>query len=80
MAPADPRIVHWTDHALTKAELLNASRADIETAVLESHRRRTRNTGGADWLITAGRLAIAYNHPDGDDELAALIVTLWRRA
>jgi hypothetical protein len=80
MPPAEPRIIRWTDHALTKAELLSSSRADVETAVLEGHGRRTRNTGAADWLISAGRLAIAYNHPDGDDDLAALIVTLWRRA
>ena len=80
MPPADPRIVRWTDHALAKAELLGWSRADVESALLEGHGRRARNTGSADWLVTAGRLAVAYNHPDLEDELAALIVTLWRRA
>jgi hypothetical protein len=49
-------------------------------AVLEGHRQRRRNTRAADWLIVAGRLAIAYNHPDGDDDLVALVVTLWRTA
>ena len=48
--------------------------------MLEGHRQRTRNTGSADWLTTAGRLAVAYNHPHEGDELVALIVTLWRGA
>ena len=75
-----PRLVRWTDHAVVKAELLGYSRADIEDAILEGHEGRTRNTGAADWLLTVGRLEVAYNHPDGDDDLAALVVTLWRRA
>jgi alkylation response protein AidB-like acyl-CoA dehydrogenase len=78
--PADPRIVHWSDHALAKAELLGFARADVEQIVLAGHRRRTSNSGAADWLTEAGRLVVAYNHPDGGDEIAALIVSLWRRA
>jgi hypothetical protein len=80
MASAEPRIVRWSEHALVKAQLLGAARSDVEDAVLRGHARRNQNTGAADWLITAGRLAVAYNHPDGDDDLAALVVTLWRRA
>jgi len=53
---------------------------DVEEALLTGHRRRRRNTGAADWLIGAGRLLVAYNHPDEGDELIARIVTLWRRA
>jgi hypothetical protein len=34
---------------------------------------------GAGRPVDAGRLVVAYNHPDEDDEIAALIVTLWRR-
>jgi hypothetical protein len=75
----EPRIIRWSDHALVKAELLGFARADVEHAVLDGHRRRTRNPGAADWLTDAGRLVVAYNHPDSGDELAALIVTLWRR-
>jgi hypothetical protein len=52
---------------------------DVEEAILAGHARRRRNTRAADWLLLAGRLAIAYNHPDGDDELTAHVVTLWRR-
>lgn len=75
-----PRIVHFTDHALAKAQLLGIARSDIEAAVLERHGQRTRNTGSADWLTTAGRLAVAYNYPHEGDQLVALIVTLWRDA
>ena len=78
-APA-PHIVHFTDHALAKAQLLAIAGSDIEAAVLGGHCQRTRNTGSADWLTTAGRLAVAYNHPHEGDELVALIVTLWRGA
>jgi hypothetical protein len=42
---------------------LRVARVDLERAVLEGHRRRTRNTGAADWLVVEGRLMIAYNHP-----------------
>jgi hypothetical protein len=80
MAEPEPRLVRLTDHALAKAELLGIARTDIEQAVLTRHRQRRRNTGAADWLIVAGRLAIAYNHPDGDDDLVARVVTLWRTA
>ncbi len=73
-----PRMVEWTDHALAKAQLLGFTRADVEDAVLEGHERRSRNTGAADWLVMAGRIAVAYNYP-ADDEMTALVVTLWRQ-
>jgi hypothetical protein len=66
MAASQPQVVTWSDHALAKADVLGIA-------------RRRRNTRAADWLLLAGRLAIAYNHPDGDDELTAHVVTLWRR-
>jgi len=75
-----PHIVRFTDHARAKAELLGIARADVEEAVLERHSQRKRNSRAADWLVVTVRLAIAYNHPDGDDELAARVVTLWRTA
>jgi hypothetical protein len=53
------------DHALVKAEVLGFSRVGVEDAVLERYDERTRNTGSADWLLTAGSLAVAFNHPDG---------------
>jgi hypothetical protein len=80
MLASDPRIITWTDHALAKAPLLGISRTDVESAILSGHRRRTRNTGAAHWLLISGRLAIAYNHPVDGDELTASVVTLWRRS
>jgi hypothetical protein len=71
-------VVVWTDHALVKADVLGVTRADVEDAVLTRHGHRRRNTGAADWLVVTGRVAIAYNHPAGD-ELTALVVTLWRQ-
>jgi hypothetical protein len=79
MPDAGPSRVEWTDHALAKAALLGIARGDVEDAILMHHRRRTRNTGAADWLLASGRLATAYNYPAAD-ELTALVVTLWRRS
>lgn len=78
--PSEPRIVRWSDHALVKAELLGLARMDVEQIVLAGHRQRTRNAGAADWLVERGRLVVAYNHPDGSDDLAAYVVSVWRRA
>jgi len=63
-----------------EAQLLGIARADIEDAVLSDHDKRARNTGAADWLLRSGRLAIAYHYPAADEELTALIVTLWRQS
>jgi len=76
----EPRKVRWTDHALAKVDHLAIARADVEQVVLDDHHTRQANTGAADWLVRSGRLVVAYNHPDQDEDLAALIVTLWRRA
>ncbi len=73
-----PTRVDWSDHALTKAELLGLARADVEEAVLSAHGRRARNPKSADWLVIFGQYVIAYNHPDGDDLETARIVTVWR--
>lgn len=59
--------------------MLGISRVDVERAVLEHHRARRRNARSADWLLTSGRLVIAYDHPDYDDSAAARVITLWRR-
>jgi hypothetical protein len=71
--------VRWTLHALDKAQKLGFARHDVESVLLERHRDRRRNAGNAAWQIAAERLVIAYEHPDGDDPLAARIVTVWRR-
>jgi hypothetical protein len=75
----DPVSVRWTHHALDKARQLGFARQDVEAMLLERHRDRRRNKGEAAWRIVAGRLVILYEHPDGDDPLAARVVTLWRR-
>lgn len=77
--PTDPTFVRWTLHALDKAQQLGFARHDVEEVLLGRHRERRRNSGEAAWLITAGRLVIAYEHPDGDDPLGARIVTVWRQ-
>jgi hypothetical protein len=77
--PTDPTTVRWTLHALDKAQQLGFARRDVESALLDGHRGRRRNKGQARWLVVAGRLAIAYEHPDGEDPLGARIVTVWRR-
>lgn len=77
--PPAPRRVRWTDHALEKAALLGIVRTDVEQAVIEQHHRRRRNPRSADWLLGAGRLVIAYDHPDYADVTSARIITLWRR-
>jgi hypothetical protein len=80
MAHEGPRLVEWTDHAFVKAEMFGITRTDVERVVLEGHAGRTRNTRAADWLVSEGRLMVAYNYPHRDDSLTALVVTLWRRA
>jgi hypothetical protein len=76
---SDPHVVVWTDHALVKAQVLGVPRVELEDALLSSHARRVRNTRAADWLLTIGRLEVAYNHPDEGDDVTARIVTIWRR-
>jgi predicted secreted Zn-dependent protease len=77
--PTDPISVRWTLHALDKTQKLGFARLDVESVLLTHHRERRRNAGRARWRVAAGRLVIAYEHPDGDDLLAARIVTVWRR-
>jgi|GraSoiStandDraft_5_1057265.scaffolds.fasta_scaffold328264_2 hypothetical protein len=79
MTEGGPRLVGWTDHALVKAEVLGLPRADVEEAVRTGHRHRRRNTGAAHWLVTSGRIAIAYDYPSSDD-MTALVVTVWRQS
>jgi predicted secreted Zn-dependent protease len=77
--PSDPISVRWTLHALDKAQKLGFARHDVESVLLERHRERRRNAGEAAWRVVAGRLVIAYEHPDDDGPLAARVVTVWRR-
>jgi predicted secreted Zn-dependent protease len=77
--PTDPISVRWTLHALDKAQKLGFARMDVESVLLAHHRERRRNAGRARWRVAAGRLVVAYEHPDGADPLVACVVTIWRR-
>lgn len=74
-----PTRIRWSDHALVKAAAFGLARADVEAVVLEGHATRQRNAGAARWRVSTGRLVVLYEHPDGDDETTARVVTLWRR-
>jgi hypothetical protein len=74
-----PILVRFTAHAARRGSLARLSLAEVERAVLEDHHRRRRNPGDTDWLLTRGRVVIAYNHPDAGDLTTALVVTVWRR-
>jgi hypothetical protein len=75
----DPILVHWTLHALDKAEQFGFVRRDVEAAVLGAHRERRRNPGAAAWKVVIGHMVIAYEYPDGEDSSTARVVTVWRR-
>ncbi len=77
--PSAPQHVRWTDHAYVKANTLGAARADREQTVIDRHEARQTNTGAARWRLSNGPWVILYDHPDGDDQTTARIVTLWRR-
>ena len=74
-----PSRIRWSDHALVKAGILGIARADVEAVVIEGHAGRQRNAGAARWRVSTGRPVVLYDHPDGDDETTARVVTRWRR-
>jgi hypothetical protein len=74
----------WVDEGIVINEehrhtSMIATLRKVWAALLDGHRKRRRNKGRAAWQVVAGRLVIAYDHPDGDDPLVARIVTIWRR-
>jgi hypothetical protein len=71
--------VSWTVHALDKARQFGFARSDIEDVVLGGHRGRRRNTGEAGWKVASGSMVVVYDYPDGNDDLTARVVTVWRR-
>jgi hypothetical protein len=77
--PSAPSIVRWTDHALTKADFLGIARTDVQDAVLDRYATRQRNGGAGDWKLVRDHTVVIFNHPDQGDDVAALVVTLWRR-
>jgi hypothetical protein len=73
----------WTTHAVLRLDERHLSQSDIENAIREGHGGRHINDGQADWLIEGitaygVRFEAIYDHPVGDDETTARIVSAWR--
>jgi hypothetical protein len=73
----------WTAHAVLRLDDRRLTRSDVEQTIREGHGGRHVNDGLADWLIegiTAYGVPFeaVYDHPVGDDETTARIVSAWR--
>lgn len=73
----------WTAHALLRLDERHLSRVEIEQAIREGQDGQQSNDGQADWLIagiTASGVPFeaVYDHPVGNDETTARIVSAWR--
>jgi hypothetical protein len=73
----------WIEHALLRLDQRHLERAVVEQVVQDGHERRQANEGRADWLVEGvtahgARLEAVYDHPAGDDEMAARIVSVWQ--
>ncbi|HWB69026.1 MAG TPA: DUF4258 domain-containing protein [Solirubrobacterales bacterium] len=73
----------WTEHAEARLRQRQLDAAEVEQAIKERHSEREANDGRAEWLVS-GQTAdgtvfeTIYDHPHGDDEGAARIVSVWR--
>ena len=73
----------WTEHAEDRLRQRRLDAADVEQAIKDRHLEREVNDGRAEWLVggkTPDGVAFEaiYDHPHGDDEAAARIVSVWR--
>jgi Domain of unknown function (DUF4258) len=73
----------WTAHAVLRLDERRLTRSDVEQAIRAGHRGRQVNEGEADWLIEGitGHgvpFEAIYDHPVGDDDTTARIVSAWR--
>jgi Domain of unknown function (DUF4258) len=73
----------WSSHAILRLDQRHLTQSDVEQAIREGHRGRQVNGGQADWLIEGMtaygvRFEAVYDHPVGDDETTARIVSAWR--
>jgi hypothetical protein len=73
----------WTQHAKLRCRQRRLDRFDIERAIREGNAGRQANDGRAEWLVTgrtSGGVAFEaiYDHPHGEDQEAARIVSVWR--
>lgn len=73
-----PTQVVLTIHAQLRAAEREVSVGTVVVLVLDEHQRRRRNPGPADWLISDGGVAIAYDWPANGNADLALVVTVWR--
>lgn len=74
----------WTSHAILRLDQRLLTQSDVEQAIRGVHGGRQANDDGqADWLIEGMtaygvRFEAVYDHPVGDDETTACIVSAWR--
>lgn len=75
----------WTFHAEQRLDERHLTRGDVEQAIRDGHSDRKANDGRADWLVVGltvhgAPLEAAYDHPVGDDERTARVVSAWRQS
>jgi Domain of unknown function (DUF4258) len=75
----------WTAHAELRRTQRRLDAEAIEEAIQEGHADRKVNEGRAQWIIEGStadgvRFEAIYDHPHGDDEEAARIVSVWHLA
>jgi hypothetical protein len=73
----------WSSHAILRLDQRHLTQSDVEQAIRSGHRGRQVNDGQADWLIEGMtaygvRFEAIYDHPVGDDNTIARIVSAWR--
>ena len=78
MTGSAPAIVVFTRHAERRALERRLDLQDVAELLLAHHDQRRRNSGEADWLLRVRGVAIAYNWPDGGDDVTALVISAWR--
>lgn len=75
----------WTFHAEQQLDARHLTRDDVEQAIRDEHGNREANDGRADWLIVGLSahgvpLEAVYDHPLGEDERTARVVSAWRQS
>ena len=78
MTAAAPAVVVFTRHAEQRAAERDIPLRDVADVLLAGHARRRRNPGDADWLLRERGITIAYDWPDRDDAMTAVVISVWR--
>jgi hypothetical protein len=73
----------WTVHAEDRLRQRRLNATDVEQAIKDRHSEREVNDGRAEWLVSGETgdgtaFEAIYDHPQGDDEAAVRIVSVWR--